>query len=232
MGPKAGTEEGGGAAWSCTAYLQPGLELHLHHWFGASRSLVWGLWAMVWTGDIRGRGHRFFLWPQIQKRQRKFAREKAGLSRQGALIPSSALGTSAADLPSLRPCLMTLDHHTAPVLPRTPEYSPASRRVLLQAAKGIPTLSWLCPNTPCPLLCPQFLSSHWPITADLLNHGFWNLRVRVSHSVKQRCCVSVSWLFQSLFIRMFYIWIGKSPQSWIFNLCNILFQESNCILFK
>lgn len=83
MGPKAGTEEGGGAAWSCTAYLQAGLELHLHHWFGASRSLVWGLWAMVWTGDIRGRGHRFFLWPQIQKRQRKFAGEKAGLSRQG-----------------------------------------------------------------------------------------------------------------------------------------------------
>lgn len=207
--------------------------------FGTSLGPCLGALGKGLDWGWQGKEAQIYLWSQPQKRHREFAGEKAGSFRHRALI--SALGTFTATLTSPRPCLWLAqppDHHAAPVLLGRLN-SPASFSFLFQAVKGVPTPSSLCPNSSCPCLSPQFPSSSWSITSELLNYVFFKSTC-LCFLQCQTQVFCVSWLFQPLFVKVFCTWQGKLSNrecdlcSILFCVCAVFFLRNviNCILFS
>ena len=144
---------------------------------------------MVWIGISRERS-QIYLWLRPQKRQRKFAIEKANSSKPGALIPVLAPSTPVANSPlkGLALRLAPPPNHCA--IPSSQKLQNIHRFVAC-SPPGSKRSSYPCPlsaHSPCPHRCPPvlviLLAHHF-----WLNRGFWNLLVCVSQHAKHRCSV-------------------------------------------
>ena len=122
---------------------------------------------MVWIGISRERS-QIYLWLRPQKRQRKFAIEKASSSKPGALIPVLAPSTPPANSPlkGLALRLAPPPNHCA--IPSSQKLQNIHRFVAC-SPPGSKRSSYPCPlsaHSPCPHRSLQFWSFYWPITSD------------------------------------------------------------------
>lgn len=158
-------------------------------------------------------------------RQRKFSVEKANSSRHGALMPLLPLGTLGAALASLRLCLVV---GTAPrslrcsCPPKDPWILTGSMQCSHPGRKKNSHPSPHSAQTHSAHTSPP--SSRHFTGHSLLTSSRTLKSTCVSQSAKHRCSVFLDYFNQYL-LRVLCLWKGKSPQSWVFNLCIFFFRN-------